>query len=122
MSQVPEIGRGTVTLEELELAELEDLWQDDSGADHSGWFCVATDPFPCPASGCAFVAEFMTAAHLILVWEQRDDPNLLRHAQRAKEVGRNPHVVSYESAFGPSASYYAWEAAGRPVHGVKGRV
>jgi hypothetical protein len=23
--------------------------------------------------------------------------------------------------FGPSASYYAWEAAGRPVHGVKGR-
>ena len=26
----------------------------------------------------------MTAAHLILVWEQRDDPNLLRHAQRAQ--------------------------------------
>ncbi len=116
------LGRGTVTLEELELAELEDLWTDDSGADHAGWFCVATNPFPCPASGCAFVAEFMTAAHLILVWEQRDDPNLLRHAQRAKEVGRNPRVVSYEPAFGPSASYYAWEAAGRPVHGVKGRV
>jgi len=122
MSQVPGLGRGTVTLEELELAELEDLWTDDSGADHAGWFCVATNPFPCPASGCAFVAEFMTAAHLILVWEQRDDPNLLRHAQRAKEVGRNPRVVSYEPAFGPSASYYAWEAAGRPVHGVKGRV
>jgi hypothetical protein len=122
MSQLPDIGRGTVTLEELELAEVEDLWSDDSGADHTGWFCVATDPFPCPASGCAFVAEFMTAAHLILVWEQRDDPNLLRHAQRAKEVGRNPRVVSYEPSFGPSASYYAWEAAGRPVHGVKGRV
>ena len=62
----------------------------------------------------------MTAAHLILVWEERDDPNLLRHAQRAKEVGRNPKVVSVRSrSFGPSASYYAWEAAGRPVHGVK---
>ncbi len=121
VSQVPDIGRGTVTLEELELAELEDLWNEDSGTDYTGWFCVATDPFPCPAAGCAFVAEFMTAAHLILVWEQRDDPNLLRHAQRAKEVGRNPRVVSYEPAFGPSASYYAWEAAGRPVHGVKGR-
>ena len=23
------------------------------------------------------------------------------------------------TAIGPSASYYAWEAAGRPVHGVK---
>jgi hypothetical protein len=66
------------------------------------------------------VAEFMTAAHLILVWEQRDDPNLLRHAERAKRVGRNPRVVEYEPAFGPSASYYAWEAAGRPVHAVRG--
>ena len=68
-----------------------------------------------------FVAEFMTAAHLVLVWQERDDPNLLWHAQRAKEVGRNPRVVSYEPPFGPSASYYAWEAAGRPVHGVKGK-
>ena len=65
------------------------------------------------------VADFMTAAHLILVWEERDDPNLLRHAQRAKEVGRNPRVTQYEPAYGPSASYYAWEAAGRPVHGIR---
>jgi hypothetical protein len=98
----------------------EDLWREDDG-DHDGWFCVQTNPFPCPAEGCPFVAVFMTAAHLVLVWEERDDPNLLWHAQRAKEAGRNPRVVSYEAAFGPSASYYAWEAAGRPVHGVKRR-
>ena len=71
--------------------------------------------------GCSFVAGFMTAAHLVLVWEELDDPNLLRHAQRAKEVGRNPHVEAYETSFGPSASYYAWEAAGRPVHGIRGQ-
>lgn len=105
--------------EDLLQDEEEDLWTDDGAADHAGWFCVRTDPFPCPAAGCTFVADFMTAAHLILVWEERDDPNLLRHAQRAKEVGRNPRVVSYEAAFGPSASYYAWEAAGRPVHGIR---
>jgi hypothetical protein len=104
---------------EVELEAEEDLWTDDSGEDHAGWFCVATDPFPCPADGCPFVAMFMTAVHLILVWEQQDDPNLLRHAQRAKEVGRNPRVVTYDPSFGPSASYYAWEAAGRPVHGIK---
>jgi hypothetical protein len=63
----------------------------------------------------------MTAAHLILVWQDRDDPNLLRHAQRAKEVGRNPRVISFQRSFGSSASYYAWEAAGRPVHAVRGR-
>ncbi len=110
---------GLVTHEDLALGLEEDLWADDSGADHAGWFCIGTDPFPCPADQCSFVAEFMTAAHLILVWQERDDPNLLRHAQRAKEVGRNPRVLSYEQPFGPSASYYLWEAAGRPVHGVK---
>jgi hypothetical protein len=112
-----ESGRALVAAE-LEIED-EELWRDDGDADHSGWYCVRTNPFPCPAKGCVFVADFMTAAHLILVWEQRDDPNLLHHAQRAKEVGRNPRIEAYELSFGPSASYYAWEAAGGPVHGVR---
>ena len=44
-----------------------------------------------------------------------------RWRERAKKVGRNPRVVEYEPAYGPSASYYAWEAAGRPVHGIRAR-
>ena len=119
MSERTELGTGTFVEEDVDLAEEEELWTDEGGDDHAGWFCVRTDPFPCPAAGCTFVADFMTAAHLILVWEERDDPNLLRHAQRAKEVGRNPQVATYAPEFGPSASYYAWEAAGRPVHGVR---
>jgi hypothetical protein len=111
--------RGRAGILEDERLTDEQLWTDDDAGEHSGWFCVRTDPFPCPARGCTFVAEFMTAAHLILVWERRDDPNLLRHAQRAKEVGRNPRITAYEPAFGPGASYYAWEAAGGPVHGVR---
>jgi hypothetical protein len=111
--------RGVLVTDEPELAEEEALWTEEGGGDHAGWFCVKTDPFPCPAAGCDFVAEFMTAAHLVLVWEVRDDPNLLRHAQRAKEVGRNPQIVAYSPEYGPSASYYAWEAAGRPVHGIR---
>ena len=121
MTEPLEPGRGSLLEEEQGLVEEEELWTDDGSTDHSGWFCVATDPFPCPAAGCDFVASFMTAAHLVLVWEERDDPNLLRHAQRAKDVGRNPRVVTYRPEFGPSASYYAWEASGRPVHGVRGR-
>ena len=119
MAETGEPQRGSLLLQSEELAAEEELWTDDTGSDHAGWFCVRTDPFPCPAASCSFVAEFMTAAHLILVWQERDDPNLLRHAGRAKEVGRNPRVVGYEPSFGPSASYYAWEAAGRPVHGVR---
>ena len=113
----PALGR--LVLEQEHEIEDESLWRDDSDTDHAGWYCISTDPFPCPADGCGFVAEYMTAAHLILVWQERDDPNLLRHAGRAKQVGRNPHVVGYESDFGASASYYAWEAAGRPVHGIR---
>ena len=113
-----DVEPGRVEVADADIAVEEELWAGDV-EDHTGWFCVATDPFPCPADGCPFVAEFMTAAHLVLVWEQRDDPMLLRHAQRAKVVGRNPRVVEYEPSFGPSASYYAWEAAGRPVHAVR---
>lgn len=113
--------RGAAVFSDVNLESDEMLWDEDDSGDHSGWYCVRTDPFPCPAPACPFVADFMTAAHLVLVWEERDDPNLLWHAQRAMEVNRNPRIVSYESAFGPSASYYAWEAAGRPVHGVKGK-
>lgn len=120
--QREEHRRGSLSLAEGTGADEDELlWADESDDDHTGWFCVRTDPFPCPATGCTFVAEFMTAAHLVLVWEERDDPNLLWHAQRAKEVGRNPRVVAYERGFGPSASYYAWEAAGRPVHAVRGK-
>ena len=114
--------RGSLLLDEERAFEDEELWQHDGSDDYEGWYCVSTDPFPCPAAGCTFVAAHMTAAHLVLVWEERDDPNLLWHAQRAKEVGRNPRVVTYQRSFGPSASYYAWEAAGRPVHGVRGKV
>ena len=110
--------RGATVYEEV-LVEDEQLAFDDEDSDRAGWFCVRTDPFPCPASGCTFVADYMTAAHLILVWQEFDDPNLLRHAARARDVGRNPRVTQYRLEFGPSASYYAWVAAGRPVHGVK---
>lgn len=114
----PEYGRAGAVSDVGPVVD-EELWAGAEDGDHAGWYCVSTDPFPCPAPGCVFVAVFMTAAHLVLVWQERDDPNLLRHAQRAKEVGRNPHVVSYEPDYGPSASYYAWEAAGRPVHGIR---
>ena len=41
---------------EEEIGEEEELWTDDSGEDYSGWYCVRTDPWGCPATGCEFVA------------------------------------------------------------------
>ena len=92
--------RGTVVFEETSVEE-EELWRDDDSGDRDGWWCVRTDPFPCPAAGCTYVAEFMTAAHLILVWQEQDDPNLLKHAARARDVGRNPRIVGYRADLRP---------------------
>jgi len=112
------VEQGRVVVEDTRVEE-EHLFFDDGEDSHDGWFCVRTNPFPCPATGCSYVADFMTAAHLILVWQEQDDPNLLKHAARARDVGRNPRIVGYQDDYGPSASYYAWIAAGRPVHGVR---
>lgn len=116
---VPEIGVGTITDVEQDLGIDEELWTDDSGTDYTGWFCIGTNPWPCPAEGCSFVANHITAAHLVIVWPERDDPMLLQHAGIAKEIGRNPKVMEYEPGLGPACSYYQWEAAGRPVHAVR---
>ena len=43
-----ELERGTLLEEDVGLAAEEELWTDDTSGDHAGWFCVATDPFPCP--------------------------------------------------------------------------
>jgi hypothetical protein len=115
----PELRRGGAIVRRSTYGQ-ESLPSSEEHAERpGGWFCVQTDLFPCPAPDCTFVADFMTAGHLILLWEDRDDPNLLWHAQRAMNVGRSPRVVRYEMSFGPSISYYAWEAAGRPVHGIR---
>ena len=85
------VERGSIVFEEtLVESQDEELWHDDDSDGRDGWFCVRTDPFPCPAAGCTYVADFMTAAHLILVWEEQDDPNLLRHAARARRRRPQP--------------------------------
>ena len=115
------VEQGSVVFDETLVEEQdEELWHDDddSTVATAGSACGPT-PSRARPRGCTYVADFMTAAHLILVWEEQDDPNLLRHAARARDVGRNPRIVGYRADYGPSASYYAWIAAGRPVHGVR---
>lgn len=92
--------------------------RDDADADYSGWWCVATAPWPCPATGCTFVAHHLTMAHLVLVWPSQDDRTLLTAARDARDLGRQPRVVEYAPGMGPCIPYDLWVAMGRPAHGV----
>lgn len=84
---------------------------------YAGWYCVKTKPFPCPAPGCDAVLDYMTAAHLIVVWPSSDDRSLLRFAADARQFGRDPQIIEYQPAFGHCIAYDAWVAIGRPIHG-----
>jgi hypothetical protein len=98
--------------------EVADRVADDGpGGDYGGWYAVATRPFPCPAAGCSFVARHMTAAHLIVVWPEKDDPALLSFAADARNLGRDPKIVGWTPDLGAAISYYRWARIGRPVHG-----
>jgi hypothetical protein len=99
--------------------DVDESVREDGGATvGDGWYCVRTNPFPCPAAGCDFVALFMTAAHRIVVWPSSDDPKILREAHRAQTVGRNPRIVEYSREFGPCIPWDLWIRIGKPVHGL----
>ena len=91
-------------------------WNDDTVDDHAGWFCVRTDPFPCPANGCEFVADFMTAAHLVLVWEDAtirtcSGTRSLMSATRRSSVRERlsgPSASSYVGSRGPARPRSSW--------------
>ena len=114
--------RGSLLLDEEQAVEDEELWEDDGAGDYDGWYCVRTDPFPCPAPGCTFVAEHMTAAHLVLVWEERDDPNLLWHAQRARRSAATRASSRTSGRSGRAPRTTRGRRPDRPVHGVRGKV
>ena len=82
--------------------------------DFEGWFCIATDPYPCPGKNCSFIARHLTSLHKIIVWPEMDDPEILEMAKILKEMGRNPKIVEYEVSMGECISWYQLEAMRNP--------
>jgi hypothetical protein len=109
MSTVPEAP----TVYEVEELVDELAHREDGGAE-GDWYAISTDPWPCPACGVA--EDYVTACHHVVVAPARDD--LIDHAARAAQVGRNPRIVAYDDSK-PTITLYQWRALGRPVHGVR---
>jgi hypothetical protein len=109
MSTVPEAPT-VYEVEEL----VDELAHRDDGGGEGDWYAISTDPWPCPACGVA--EDYVTACHHVVVAPARDD--LIDHAARAAQVGRNPRIVRYDDTL-PTMTLFQWRALGRPVHGVK---
>jgi hypothetical protein len=88
--------------------------RDDGATGDGDWFAIRTDPWPCPTCGVA--EDYVTACHHVVVAPSKDD--LIDHAARAAQVGRNPRIVHYDDTL-PIMTLFQWRALGRPVHGVK---
>jgi hypothetical protein len=109
VSSVPEAP----TVYEIDELVDELAHRDDSGGE-GDWYAIRTDPWPCPA--CGVPEDYVTACHHVVVAPSRDD--LIDHAARAAQVGRNPRIVAYDDSK-PTITLYQWRALGRPVHGVR---
>lgn len=95
--------------------DLED--NDEDEIELEPWYCIRTEIWVCPNPDCDIYSNFVTADHLIVVWPEKDNPSILRHAADCVKAQRNPRIVEYEERFGACISYYEWEARGCPVHG-----
>lgn len=78
---------------------------DVHGADFDGYYTIKLAPETC---GCGHVMEFSEcdSAHLIVVWEERDDKNLLHAAAGHRDQGYDPKVVEYQASFGKCIDFY----------------
>lgn len=88
--------------------------------DGPDWFCVRTNPFPCPDKECDFVAVTMTAAHRVIVWPAENDRDLLDQVAACRAAHRDPQVARYAAKMGPAISFFesARDGDGHPVHAV----
>jgi hypothetical protein len=97
---------GPVVLDRPDTVERVD---DGSGGDSGleGWFCISTAPWVCADCKQRFEHVVAEGSHLIVVWPEKDDPNLLKWAQKAVDNRMSPRVKEYEESMGGCTSYYA---------------
>jgi hypothetical protein len=69
------------------------------------WFCVKTEPHYCEV--CDEISVFIhVPKRTIIVWPDKDDPNILDCAIFHQKHGIDVQILPYEQNFGKCVSYY----------------
>lgn len=88
------------------------------------WWCIEVDEFKAP-DPCPHRLNFVSAVmnphgknfkycHLIVVWDKKDNEDLLKIAALSQKRGRNPRIVDYKESFGPWINYDNYKLYGGP--------
>lgn len=68
------------------------------------WYCIRVERYYC--YHCSMEFDYLHNNRKILVWPERDDPQMLDIAQKAKDKTGIAQIVEYETSLGPCISYY----------------
>jgi hypothetical protein len=85
-------------LEELMGVTIEEA-RDDFDSEYDEWYCVQIKPITCDCGRIMCYVE-PDWCHRIVVWEQKDHPDLLNNCIEAKRLGFDPVVVQYHAYLG----------------------
>ena len=85
------------------LDQLVDPDLDYTSDDYDNYWCINIQPFMCDHCG-SIVAYAQCGNHLIVIWENRDDQEILEVAEALKE-DYDPRIVRYNRLLGPCIEF-----------------
>lgn len=68
--------------------------------EYEGWWCIQHKPIECEACGSFMCYVEPPSVHLIVVWEEKDDSDMLRLAARLKNINLDPIVIQFNPIMG----------------------
>lgn len=75
-----------------------------SDDEHEDWYCICIKPFRCEVCYIP-ICYLECGAHHIIVWEEKDDQQLLTLAAALQFQDREPRIDTYKNMLGPCVTW-----------------
>ncbi len=95
------IGDLSELLEMLDDIEVPEYDNDD----YDGWWCIQHYPVVCESCGNQVCYVEPPRIHLIVVWEEKDNADMLRMAGRLQQINLDPIIIKYAPIMGGCIPY-----------------